>query len=82
MLVQSHTGTRTTDITDINMVQDLVQADPEPVAVKVRVLPCLPCFRGRWDCQVSGRPAGGRRGGVLLVAEMFVLKNVIGVLPL
>ena len=62
---------------------DLVKADPESVAVEVRVLPGLARLPGVLDGRFPrGGPAGRGRGGVLLVTEMFVLQNVVGVLPL
>lgn len=62
---------------------DLVKADPESVAVEVRVLPGLSRLPGVLDGRLPRRgPAGRRRGGVLLVAEMFVLQNVVSVLTL
>lgn len=61
---------------------NLVQTDPESVAVKVGVLPGLSRLPGLRDPRLSGGPARGGRGGVLLVTEMFILQNVVGVLPL
>ncbi len=61
---------------------NLVQADPESVAVKVCVLPRLSWLSGVWDARLPGGPAGRGWGGVLLITEMFVLQNVVGVLPL
>lgn len=61
---------------------NLVQTDPESVAVEVSVLPGLsqlPSLRGS---RLSGGPSGRGRGGVLLITEMFILQNVVGVLPL
>lgn len=61
---------------------NLVQADPESVAVEVRVLPGLSRLPGVRDTRLPGGAAGRGRGGVLLITEMFVLQNVVGVLPL
>lgn len=61
---------------------NLVQADPESVAIEVRVLPSLSRFSGVLDARLPWRSTGWRRRGVFLIAEMFVLQNVIGVLPL
>lgn len=60
----------------------LGQADAEPVAVEVGVLPGLAQLSWVGGCGLSRDSAGRWRGGVLLVAQVLVLEDIIGVLSL
>ena len=64
------------------LLPNLAQADPESVAVEVGVLPGLSWLSSMRHARLPRGSTGWGRGGVLLIAEMFVLQNVIGVLPL
>lgn len=67
-------------------LEDLVQADPQAVAVEVRVLASLAGLGGGQGPGLAGWPAGRRRRwrrrGVLLVAQVLILQHVVRVLAL
>lgn len=53
---------------------DLVQANPESVAIEVRILPGLPLLAYiLLDSRLYRRSAQWGRGSILLIAEMFIL---------
>lgn len=66
--------------------ENLIQADPQAVAVEVCVLAGLTGLSGGQCPEVAGWPAGRwwwrRWRGVLLVAQVLILQHIICVLPL
>ena len=74
----SQPRTPTAKVKDQRRELHLGQADAESVAVEIGVLPSVAQLAG-----LSRDPAGRRRGrGVLLLAQVLVLKDVVSVLPL